>query len=108
MYSNGALVVPHHHQVQHDVLRMLPFVDYMDSKMAIACVMPHQLNLVIEKNLITHRPISSSLVMWQKEDVTGLLPSESFLYHPMPTHLSLIVYILSFILNRALSQTSLK
>ena len=36
MYSNGALVVPHHHQVQHDVLRMLPFVDYVDSKMAIA------------------------------------------------------------------------
>lgn len=46
MYSNGALVVPHHHQVQHDVLRMLPFVDYVDSKMAIAWVMPHQLSLV--------------------------------------------------------------
>lgn len=77
MYSNGALVAPHHHQVQHDVLRTLPFVDYMDSKMAIAWVMPHQLSLVVEKNLITHRPISSSLVVWQKEDITGLLPSES-------------------------------
>lgn len=40
MHTNGALLVPHHPPVQHDLSRMLPFVDYLDPKMAIAIGCP--------------------------------------------------------------------